>query len=684
MMLLIIEFMEIQFKGVTGREFMNWHEYINETGEVPKWPYEVKYGNEIIVETDVLIVGGGVAGCRAAIEARRKGATVAVADRGFSKRSGAGGAGVDHWHGAVRNPCSKITPEMYSQAAMDTTDGYTNGLARYIVGMEGWDTVLEVEEMGVQIRDEDDEFTGSIFRDEETKLLFAYDIINKHCLRIYGYNIKPCIDREMRKLGAQVYDRTCITSLLTEGGKQGARVIGATGVNDRTGEFYIFKARAVVVSTGGVRSRLWSFAPEMTISQSMADLNNTAMGITIGWRAGAEMVFMEMVGMGMFGMGYAPYSTANNNNTYQGAPTVDKNGKEVHYAYPDGRLIYDETDIFKASEEDSFIIGHGIALDNGYKNKYKVAFSDPKLRNKITAGEYQQPFYNDFTLLSETSRRMLYGMMLAHEGKCRVPIYRNMTAWGFDPDKDILQYPIFDPERSSIDASWMGGGASPANWRCGQGGFLVDWRLQASLPGLFAAGYCTLPNSGCHGEAHTTGRYCGRQAAAFARNNTRIEPDAQQIANEKSRVFAAVNVADGDIGWKEFNYAVSRIMQDYCTAYKTKHTLEMGIRRMKDLIETEGQRMYASNPHELARVCESLSLAELGIAYMEVARVRETNVRQLGFNRNDLTADDESGNLNPVHLENGKAVSRYLSVNYHLQEPYAPTLEENYRRYAEV
>jgi len=193
-----------------------------------------------------------------------------------------------------------------------------------------------------------------------------------------------------------------------------------------------------------------------------------------------------------------------------------------------------------------------------------------------------------------------------------------------------------------------------------------------------------LPNSGCHGEAHTTGRYCGRQAAAFARNNTRIEPDAQQIANEKSRVFAAVNVADGDIGWKEFNYAVSRIMQDYCTAYKTKHTLEMGIRRMKDLIETEGQRMYASNPHELARVCESLSLAELGIAYMEVARVRETNVRQLGFNRNDLTADDESGNLNPVHLENGKAVSRYLSVNYHLQEPYAPTLEENYRRYAEV
>jgi succinate dehydrogenase/fumarate reductase flavoprotein subunit len=177
---------------------MNWHEYVNETGKVPEWPYTVEYGKEVVVKTDVLVVGGGVAGCRAAIAARQRGATVAVADRGFTKRSGEGGAGVDHWHGAVTNPCSKVTPEMYSEAAMDTTDGYTNGLARYIIGKEGYDTLLEVERMGVQIRDEDDEFKGSIFRDDETKLMFAYDIENKHCLRIYGYNIKPCVDKEMR------------------------------------------------------------------------------------------------------------------------------------------------------------------------------------------------------------------------------------------------------------------------------------------------------------------------------------------------------------------------------------------------------------------------------------------------------------------------------------------------------
>ena len=666
---------------------MNWHEYVNRTGRVPEWPYDVNYGKEIIVETDVLIVGGGVAGCRAAISALQKGATVAVMDRGFSKRSGMGGAGVDHWHGAVRNPCSKITPQMYSEAAMDATDGYTNGLARYIVGMEGWDTLQEAEQMGVQIRDEDDEFKGSIFRDDETKLLFAYDIENKHCLRIYGYNIKPCVDKEMRRLGAKVYDRVCATSLLTEGGKQGARVIGATGVNDRTGEFLIFKAKAVVVSTAQARSRLWSFAPELTVSQAMGDLNNTAMGHTIGWRAGAEFIGMEMTSGHISGMGYAPYSTANDNNTYQGAPSVDRNGKVLKYSYPNGELIdiiENEEDVFKSCEEGSFVIGHGIALDNGYKPKYMASVGDRSVGEKLLTGEYEQPFYNDFTLLSESSRRIIFGLMLAHEGKCRVPIYQNLTAWGFDPDKDMLQYPVGDYGGMGLGGSWMGGKHTPPNWRGGHGGYLVDWRLQSSLPGLFVAGYGILPNSGCHGEAHTTGRYAGRQAAVFALKHDAVEPEAEQIAAESSRVFAAVNKPGGDVGWKEFNYAVARIMQDYCGEYKTEHTLKMGVRRMRDLLETEGERTYVSNPHELARLVEALSLAELGIAYMEVAIARKTNVKRLGFVRNDLREEDEEGNWNPVHQENGNVVSRFLSVNYHLQEPYAPTLEENYLKYAEL
>jgi succinate dehydrogenase/fumarate reductase flavoprotein subunit len=663
---------------------MNWHEYVAETGRVPDWPYELSYGKEKTVTSDVLVLGGGVAGCRAAIAARQRGATVVVADRGFTKRSGEGGAGVDHWHGAVTNPCSKITPKMYSEAAMETTNGYTNGLARYIIGKEGYDTILEVEKMGVQIRDEDDEFKDSMFRDEETKLMFAYDVENKHCLRIYGYNIKPCVDKEMRRLGAQVYDRVCVTSLLTEGGKQGARVVGATGISDRTGEFYIFKAKAVIISAGRT-ARLWSFAPELTESQSMCNLNQTAMGHTIGWRAGAELVMMEQSGQNrLSGMGYAPYSMGNNNNTYQGSPIVDKDGKEVHYANAFGKLLDTEKDIFMPSEEGSFVIGHGIALDHGQMKKYKITGTDPCLWNKVQNREYQMPFYTDWTLLTPSSRRLIFGMMLAHEGKCRVPIYKNLTDWGFDPDKDMLQYPVADYSAFPIDASWCGPDQTPAKWRGGGGGFHTDWRLMTSLPGLFAAGCGPLPSQGCHGESHTSGRYAGRQAAAFAEKNEAVEPDAEQIAREKARCLAPV-ASGGDVGWKELNYAVARLMQDYCGEYKTEHTLNMGIRRMYDLLNTEGQRMYASNPHELARVIESLSLGELGIAYMEAAKARKASCKIMNFYRNDYPEDNEEWHcLIPICQKDGKVFSRKVPVDYHLRAPYSPDLEENYQRYAEL
>ena len=266
-----------------------WHEYVQRVGKVPEWPYPVNYGKVNELVSDVLVVGGGLAGVRAAISASQAGATVVLADVGHAKRSGSGGAGVDHWHGACTNPCSKVTPEEYTKGCYDSMHGYMGAHVRYIITRESWDSLLECEKWGLRIRDVDDEFKGAEFRDEKTKLLFAYDYDNRHILRVWGYNVKPIIYNEAQRLGVNIQNRICMTSLLTEGGNQGARVVGATGVNTRTGEFYVFRAKATIIATGGA-GRLFQFVPELTASASMSDMSSAGVGHAIGWKAGAEFV----------------------------------------------------------------------------------------------------------------------------------------------------------------------------------------------------------------------------------------------------------------------------------------------------------------------------------------------------------------------------------------------------------
>ena len=206
---------------------MHYEELIRE--HAPSWPYPINYGKENEVNCDVLVLGGGIAGCWAAIGAARKGARVILIEKSATKRSGAGAAGVDHWHAAVTNPACKISPEEFAQATIDNYGGSRCGVSEYITSRESYDCLLDLENMGVKIRDSEDEFKGAEFRDEKTKLLFAYDYTNKRTVRLWGASAKPALYNECRRLGVNIFDRVMVTNLLNAGGKQGATVVGATG-----------------------------------------------------------------------------------------------------------------------------------------------------------------------------------------------------------------------------------------------------------------------------------------------------------------------------------------------------------------------------------------------------------------------------------------------------------------------
>jgi len=205
---------------------MNFEEPLEE-GAL-EWPYPVNYGKENEINADVLVIGGGLAGCNAAISAAKKGVRVVVVDKAPVIRSGSGGAGIDHWGSAFTNPCCKITPEEMIQAGHDRVgggSGYSSGHTNFITYKDSFDALLDVEKMGLKIRDEDDEFIGAEFRDEDTKLLFAYDYENKHTVRIQGATMKPTLYKELKRLGVEIIDHVMGTSLLTEGGKQGGRIM---------------------------------------------------------------------------------------------------------------------------------------------------------------------------------------------------------------------------------------------------------------------------------------------------------------------------------------------------------------------------------------------------------------------------------------------------------------------------
>lgn len=656
-----------------------WHEYIQKNLSIPEWPYPIRYGEENTFSTDVLVLGGGIAGCHTAINARRKGVEVIVFEKGATKWSGNGGAGVDHWLSACTNPCSEVSPEDFTKRVIADSGGYDCGPLRYVNAKEGWDTLLDCEQMGVQIRDIHGEFKGADFRDDETQLLFAYDYKSKYDLRVYGHNMKPCLHKEMKRLGVEILDRVMVTALLTTEGEQEKRVIGAMGLNTRTGEFYVVHAKATILCTG-LPGRIWLFSTENR--PTFRDPNCTGEGVAAAWNAGAEFIRLEETYPDSSPLGYIAYGVGNAHNTWHGCPIVDANGKEVPWVDRDGNEFSALADRFQPSSGQDYMVGHGLRVPPTYENHVKEL--TPDLPERIRKGEFVLPLYADLSRLPEQERRAIFGLMVGNEGKTRIPVYDTLTKAGFDPDQDMLQVPVMHPDAYGHANFWAG--MMVPHWRqWGAGGLVVDWDLRTNLEGLYAAGGAIF-GAGAHSSAAASGRYAGRKAASYAMTASESNIDSEQVKKEKARLYAPLEQNGRSIGWKELNAGICRIMQDYCGQYKTEETLRVGLRLLQELRESEASTANAANPHELARIAECQSIISTGEAVIHASLARKASSELLNFTRLDYPAVDppEWQKLLAIKLTDGKVTVGELPFDYHLQPPYAPTYEENYNLHCDL
>ena len=110
----------------------------------------------------------------------------------------------------------------------------------------------------------------------------------------------------------------------------------------------------------------------------------------------------------------------------------------------------------------------------------------------------------------------------------------------------------------------------------------------------------------------------------------------------------------------------------------------MACRLLSDLRSTEFAAAYASNPHELGRLLECDSLISMGEIVMHSSLARRPAAGILDFHRLDYPEMDPPDwqKLLPVKLVDNEVIIRELSLNHHLEPPYAPTYEENYSRYS--
>jgi succinate dehydrogenase/fumarate reductase flavoprotein subunit len=402
----------------------------------------------------------------------------------------------------------------------------------------------------------------------------------------------------------------------------------------------------------------------------MNDFNASGGGQAIGWQAGAEFALMEQSSISMGYASYAMFSMGNAHNTWHGSPIVDAKGKEVPWFDVKGRPLQNWLERFQPDPGQKFSLRPGNWLT-------------PDLPERIRKGEFTLPLYSDLTLLPETERRVIFGMMVGNEGKTRIPVYDIYTKAGFDPDKDMLQAPVMPPEAYHNPVFWFGipmphlRRVSDPGPGCG---FWVDWDLRTSLEGLYAAGGGCISGAGDHASAAASGRYTGRKAVAYAMMAREPVADRHQVEAEKARVYAPLRPNKGGIGWKELNTGIARIMQDYCGQYRSEETLRLGLRLFEELRETEAAEACTANPHELARTLECFQLITFGEMIMHASLARKASSVYLGFYRLDYPQLDppEWQKLLPIRLEDDKVIVRELPLDYHLRPPHAPTYRENY------
>jgi len=509
-------------------------------------------------EHDVLIIGAGGAGLRAAIEALAQGASVGVVCKSLL-----GKAHTVMAEGGIAAAMANVDPaDGWKPHFKDTMFGgkyLNNWRMAQIHAQEAPERVRELEQWGALFdRTEKGAILQRAFGGHTYKRLC-------HVGDRTGLEMIRTLQDRGVQMGFDVYMECTVTKLLTDGG----RVTGAFAYWRESGRFVVFKAKAIVIATGGigkaypVTSNSWEY---------------TGDGMTLAYEAGAALMDMEFVQFHPTGMVWPP--------GVQG-------------------LLVTEA-----------VRGEGGILRNKMGERFMEKY-DPKRMELSTRDVVARSIYTEVKEGRGTEHGGAY-LDISHKPaeyvKKKLPsMYHQFKELA---DVDITKGPM---EVGPTCHYVMGGIRVEAE------------TAQSTLPGLFAAGEAAAGLHGANrlggnslSDLLVFGRRAGLAAAQHAKSAAAPAVDAGQIAEAEKELLAAFSNTG-----TESPYAVHRdlqkVMQSLVGIFRTEEDLKKALAELEPLkaraakSSVEGSRMFNPGWH-MYRDLKSLLICSEAVALCALAR----------------------------------------------------------------
>ena len=512
------------------------------------------------VTADLLIIGGGNAGCFVATEAAKlnPAAKIVIVEKADIMRSGACSAGMDAINTYI--PADKTPEDLVRWSRSQVGGGPLREDLSLSNARELNECVEDLERWGLPI-----------LRDDKGNIRYR----GKWDISIHGEQLKPIMAEKALETGADVYNRVAATGLLVHNG----RCTGATGFGVRDGKFYVFRARATVVSTGGAGTLYKSYTADSTDSGSQIWMCPYCVGsgYAMGLRQGAELTSLEQRWVATRTKDFCgPVDTI---SVGYGAPIINALGERVMSRYASVGGDAAPRYIRANAPMEEWLSGRG------------PCFCDTTNMTPEKTKAMMEDYLNE---------RPSFVLFLASRGQ--------------DPSKEPIE--IF-----GSDPYIMGGHTG--------GGYWVDMERMTTLPGLFAAGETAGGNpnkfvGGCCAE----GKLAARGALAYMAVTEAPVLDAAQIAQEKERVYAPLLMrGEEGVSPLEMKERLQRLMDEYAGGssqfYRAnEHQLDYALRHIK-ILQSQFKHLRANDLHDLMQANETMDRVDVAEAVVHHLKARK-------------------------------------------------------------